>query len=95
MSMIIDSKRSDELQQGLASLHQKLENLSKNSEGPKRELLNSLIKTAVSQNKKTESNDEGANHVVRYLKPMSTHQVNGLKMNFNKLINIVDLPTAK
>jgi len=95
MSMIIDSKRSEELQQGLASLQEKLTLLSKNVDGEKKEVLNNLIKTAVDQNQKTESNDEGANHVVRYLKPMSTHKVTGLKTSFNKLIKITDLPDAK
>lgn len=95
MSMVIDSNRSEELQKGLASLQEKLTKLSKNIDDDKRKILNSLIKTAVIQNQKTESNDEGANHVVRYLKPMSTHEVTGLKTNFNKLINIVELPAAK
>ncbi|PGT83468.1 MULTISPECIES: hypothetical protein [Bacillaceae] len=92
MSMIINGSRAKELESGLDKLQAKLKVLSDNSKGEKKELLNRIISTAVKQNQETEANNEGANHLARYYKPMSTHDQLKLKLKFNDLINVVEMP---
>lgn len=68
MSMIIDSSRSQDLEKGLDNLESKLKVLSNILDGQEKEMFNRIISVAVKQNIATEANNEGANHLSRYLK---------------------------